>query len=173
MKKLAIIIASRNFRDEEYFETKQFLSSYEFNIETFSDRAGLTIGRFGGESEAKSILDIDERKFDGIIFVGGGGALELLDNEASYNIAQAFNEKGKMTAAICIAPVILAKAGILKGRKATVWNSDMDKSAIRILEENGAFFMDEKSIIDSNIITANGPEAIEDFCFNILTYFKE
>jgi protease I len=57
----------------------------------------------------------------------------------------------------------LAKAGVLKGKKATVWSSPMDKSPIKILTQNGAIFENLDVVVDGNIITANGPQAAEEF----------
>jgi len=62
-----------------------------------------------------------------------------------------------------ISPVILAKAGALKGKKATVWSSPLDRSPIKILEAQGAEFVDEKVVWDGNIITGNGPDAAREF----------
>ncbi|MEA3344083.1 MAG: DJ-1/PfpI family protein, partial [Patescibacteria group bacterium] len=74
----------------------------------------------------------------------------------------------KLLGAICIAPAILARAGALKGKKATVWNSAMDKSAIKILESNGAIFQPEPVVVENKIITANGSHAAEEFAETII-----
>jgi len=57
----------------------------------------------------------------------------------------------------------LAKAGVLSGKKATVWSSPMDKSAVRILEQGKAIYDKGPVTQDENIITANGPEASRKF----------
>jgi putative intracellular protease/amidase len=44
----------------------------------------------------------------------------------------------------------------------------MDKSAIKILKENKAIFKEDLAISDENIITAKGPEAINDFAKEII-----
>jgi protease I len=70
-------------------------------------------------------------------------------------------DKRKVIAAICIAPTLLAKAGLLKYKKATVWNGDRMQEAF--LKREGAIYTDEPLTIDGNIITANGPDAAEQF----------
>jgi protease I len=72
-------------------------------------------------------------------------------------------EKDKILAAICISPVILANAGVLKGKKATVWSSPLDKNPIRILKNGGAIYKDALVVVDGKIVTANGPEAAKEF----------
>ncbi|PIP23942.1 MAG: hypothetical protein COX90_02420 [Candidatus Nealsonbacteria bacterium CG_4_10_14_0_2_um_filter_38_17] len=64
---------------------------------------------------------------------------------------------------ICIAPAILAKAGVLQGKNATVWSSAMDKSAVKILKDNEAVFEDKPVVAHGKIITASGPAAAEEF----------
>ena len=169
MKKIAIIIAFKDFRDEEYFETKEVLENNGFKTKTFSNEKGIAIGKFGGEVEINQNLnDLNIKDFDAIIFIGGPGAIPLLNNIDSYNIIQKANNAKKLIAAICIAPVILAQAGILENKNATVWSSNMDKSAIKILKKNKAIFKEELTILDGNIITANGPEAINAFAEEII-----
>lgn len=171
-KKVAMIIAKKNFRDEEYFETKENLEKSGFNITTFSNKKGLAKGKLGGETFVNFDLDdLNVNNFDLLLFVGGSGALECLDNELSYKkINEAINQR-RYVSAICIAPVILAHAGILKNIKATVWSSEEDESAIDILKASGAIYGAKKSIVDKNIVTADGPDSIKEFCLNIESIF--
>jgi protease I len=106
--------------------------------------------------------------FDAVVFIGGPGALERLDNEISYKLARDTIEKGKILAAICVSPAILAKAGVLKSKKAVVWSSALDKSAVKILEDNGAIYEGESVVIDGKIITAHGPSSAQEFGEKIL-----
>ena len=170
MKKVLFIIAKENFRDEEYFIPKEILEK-EFEVKTASNtNAGnIALGFLGGEAKVDlNYEDINIDDFDAIIFVGGQGAPKNLDNEISYKIAKETIEKNKLLCAICIAPTILAKAGVLKGKKATVWHSELNKEPIKILEENGAIFVDEDVVEDGNIITANGPNSAKKFGNKIL-----
>ncbi|HNP79699.1 MAG TPA: DJ-1/PfpI family protein [Candidatus Pacearchaeota archaeon] len=174
MKKIAFIISFKDFRDEEYFETKELLENNGFEVKTFSNEKGIAIGRFGGEAIIDGTIDkIDINEFNAIIFAGGSGAIDFLDNEASYRIIKEFSNKNKLIAAICIAPVILSRAGILKGKNATVWSSNMDKSAIKILKDNNAIFKNKFVVCDNNIITGNGPEAINEFSKAIIDKLNE
>ena len=158
MKKVAIIVAFKDFRDEEYFITKEVLENKGIRTKTFSNQKGTAIGRFGGEVEIKeTINNIDIKNFDAIVFVGGSGAVEFLDNDVSYNIIR--KAKNKIIGAICIAPIILARAGVLKNKKCTVWSSNMDKSAIKTIKENGGIYKPEQVVIDGNIITGENHEA--------------
>lgn len=161
--KVSIIIASKDFRDEEYFITKEILESKEIIVKTFSDKKE-AIGKFGGEAKVDNLIEnLKVNDFDAIVFVGGSGAIELLDNDVSYNICKSSIEEGKILAAICISPVILAKSGVLKNKKATVWSSSLDKSAIKILKDNGVLYEKGPVIVDQNIITGENAESVEEF----------
>ena len=161
--KVSIIIASKDFRDEEYFITKEILESKEIIVKTFSDKKE-AIGKFGGEAKVDNLIEnLKVNDFDAIVFVGGSGAIELLDNDVSYNICTSSIEEKKILAAICISPVILAKSGVLKNKKATVWSSSLDKSAIKILKDNGVLYEKGPVIVDQNIITGENAESVEEF----------
>ncbi|HOK35530.1 MAG TPA: DJ-1/PfpI family protein [Candidatus Pacearchaeota archaeon] len=170
IKKALMVIAFKNFKDEEYFVPKEILEKGGVEVKTASTKLGTAFGVEGGEANVDFLISEKKLvdKFDAIIFVGGPGCLEDLDNENSYLLAKEAVAKNKLLAAICISPVILAKAGVLRDKKATVWTSPFDKSSIKILEENGAEFIDQKVVRDGKIITANGPVAAEEFGRKIL-----
>jgi protease I len=163
-KKVAMVVASENFRDEEYFVPKEILEKEGAEIKTVSDKTGAVRGADGGSAKADLLVqDVNPAEFDAVIFIGGPGALKHLDNEDSYKLARAAVEQEKILGAICVSPVILAKAGVLKGKKATVWSSALDKSSVKILKENGANYADEDAIVDGKIITAHGPSSAKEF----------
>ncbi len=166
--KIVFIISSEDFRDEEYFVPKEILRSKGFRVMTVSNQVGRAIGADGGEVVVrKTIDDIDIDKIDALVFIGGPGCLKHLDNEESYSLVQRANSKKKLIAAICISPVILAKAGVLEGKRATVWSKPLNKEGATILEENGVLFEDSGVVLDGNIITSKGPEFAKDFGFKI------
>ena len=172
-KKIVIIVAFRDFRDVEYFVPKEILETAGAEVKTTSNKMGKAIGADGGDVEVDLLLeDLNPVDFNTIIFIGGPGCLENLDNENSYKIARETVSQGKLLASICISPVILAKAGVLKGKKATVWSSPMDRGPVRILEENGAIYQDELVVIDGKIITGNGPGAAREFGEAIIEALK-
>ena len=163
-KKIVMIAVFRDFRDEEYFVPKEILEKAGAEVKTASNQKGTALGADGGEVEVDLLIsEINIADFDAIVFIGGPGCLENLDNENSYKVVQETVAQGKILASICISAVILAKAGVLKGKKATVWSSPMDRGPVRILENNGAIYQDEPVVVDGKIITGNGPAAAREF----------
>lgn len=172
-KKVAMIIAFKDFRDEEYFVPKEILEGAGAEIKTVSNQTGEALGVDGGEAKVDLLIDnLNPADFDAIVFIGGSGCLKELDNENSYKAAKEAVSQQKVIAAICISPVILAKAGILKGKKAAVWSSSLDKSPIRTLKDNKATYQDDEVVIDGKIVTASGPSAAEKFAEAIIELLK-
>ena len=163
-KKIAMIIAFRDFRDAEYFVPKEILEKAGIEVKTASNKKGIAIGADGGDVKVDLLVsEINPAEFAAVVFIGGSGCLENLDNESSYRVAQETVSQNRVLASICISPVILAKAGVLEGRKATVWSSVMDRSSVRILKDNGTIYQDEDVVVDGKIITGNGPAAAKEF----------
>lgn len=159
-RKALFILASKDFKDEEYFVSREILESACFEIAIAGDVKGLAIGVDGGEVESEMSLDeVTVDNLDVLLFIGGPGCLRHLDNEKSYRITREAFSKGVMLAAICISPVILAKAGLLNGKEATVWTGPMDRSAVNVLEDHGAKFRDENVVVDDGVITGKGPSS--------------
>lgn len=172
-KKVVLVVAFRDFRDDEYFVPREILEKAGAEIKTASNKAGIARGTDGGEAKVDLLVsDVNPTDFSGAVFIGGPGCLKNLDNEVSYQMAKETISQNKALAAICISPVILAKAGVLRGKKATVWSSPLDKSPIRILQENGAVYQDAPVAVDDKIVTADGPAAAKEFTYAIVEILK-
>lgn len=171
--RIAMIIAFREFRDEEYFIPKKILESADFKITTVSSSLGTAIGKLGGDTEVDILLEnLKVFDYDAVLFIGGDGVRKYWDNETCYKIAREAVKNNKVLGAICIAPVILAKAGVLKGKKATVWSSPMDKSTVKILKEEGVNYQEGPVVVEEKIVTASGPSAAKDFAKSVINLVK-
>jgi len=169
-----MVPAFRNFQDEEYFITKKILEDAGVGVLTASNQMGRAVGVFGGEAPVDILVEnLRPADFDAVIFIGGGGSMEYLNNEKSYKVARDTVSENKILAAICISPVILAKAGVLKGKKATVWCSPFERFPIEALERGGAIYKEEPVVSDGKIITADGPEAAAEFGRAIITVLSK
>lgn len=167
-----IIIAHRGFQDHEFGGTLKGLRGSSYEVRVASTEMGMCVGKFGSEVEATITLkDVKIDDYDRVAFIGGPGARELMDNSDVHRIARETIAAGKVLGAICIAPTILAKAGVLKGKKATVWNEDHQIDII--LTENGATYTGESVTVDGLIVTGNGPEAAEEFGEKFAAYLTE
>jgi len=163
-KNIAMVIAFREFRDIEYFIPRDVLAGAGARITTVSSQKGLAIGTEGGEVRINlTAQEIQTENYDAMVFIGGPGMGKKINDENFQRIAKEAVAKGKVLGAICVAPALLAKASVLQGKKATVWSSPLDKSAVRILTEEGAQYLSEEVVIDGKLITASGPFAAKKF----------
>lgn len=159
-----MFVAQRDFNEEEYLVPKEILEQNDILVDTFASQQGEA--QSTGETKIiieKTIDDFFPREYEALILVGGGGALVYLDNEIVLRKVREILEQGKLLGAICIAPTILAKAGILQGKKATAWTNQTDKKSIEVLQKGGAQYIEEAVVIDGQIITAAGPWAAREF----------
>jgi protease I len=158
-KKVLMVIAKNKFRDEEYLEPRKALEEAGAVITVASSSLNTSEGLLGLKVKPDVLIgNVKEEDFDGIVFIGGGGAAEYFDNPVAHKLAQGFFEHGKLTSAICIAPATLANAGVLKGKKATSFPSS--EAALRT---HGAIVMKQDVVSDGIIITAVGPQAAKKF----------
>lgn len=103
--------------------------------------------------------------YDMIILPGGPGTPNYLKNDDLCKLLVEFDKKKKWIAAICAAPTVLGKLGILKGKKATCY-----PGLENALE--GCEHVDQRVVKSDNIITGKGPGVAMEFALEILTIFK-
>jgi len=158
-KTAALIVGGENFHDRELFETMRVLGSAGVQTIIASSRTGVIRGMLGGVAEARILLNqlrVDD--YDAIVFIGGLGAREYFDNPLALDIARSAAAKGKVLAAISIAPTILANAGVLRGVRATSFVSEQ-----AVLQQAGATYTGAPVERDRQIITAASPIAVAQF----------
>lgn len=158
-----LVIAKNGFQDHELQGTRQGLLDAGLDVVLASAEQGPCTGKFGSTEQASIALrDVNVTDYDRIAFIGGPGAAALAENSDALRIARETVAAKKPLGAICIAPTILASAGVLKGKKATVW-VDEEKSQATVLQNAGALYTGDAVTFDGLIITGNGPEAAEEF----------
>jgi hypothetical protein len=106
--------------------------------------AGTAVGHDGMKVQAElSTSEITPDQFDAIVVVGGSGAITyLMDNEALRNLIVSAARSGKVVAGICMAPAVLAHAGVLRNMKATCYP---DRRIVSVLTMNGVDYSERAS----------------------------
>jgi len=162
MPSALIVIAQQGYQDKEFEGTRLGLSGADFEVIISSKEEGECQGSLGGSKTATiAMRDVNVNDYDRIAFVGGPGAGALSGDGDALRIAHETVRANIPLGAICIAPLILAKAKVLEGRKATVWDSEGEQQGI--LEQYGATYTGDSVTVDGLIVTANGPAAAEEF----------
>jgi protease I len=105
-------------------------------------------------------------EYDALVVVGGAGSpLHLWPDVALQKLARDMHEAGKVVAAICLSSVVLARAGVLKDKEATVFET---KDSVRELEQANAKYVNQDVVDSGTVVTANGPDAAGAFAQRIM-----
>lgn len=160
-KKILYVIAQRNFRDEEFSVPKQMLEKQGAKITVASETTEEARGMLGLRVRPNiSVREANPNNFDALVIAGGSGSPKLADLPEVLSLVRRFNSQNKLVAAICMAPYILAKAGILKEKTVTTFPEDF---VLTELKRAGAIYDSKPVVVDSNIITADGPQSAREF----------
>jgi protease I len=172
--KILMVIAQDRFQDDEYAISRQLYESLGAKVTVASKTKGTCTGLAKTKVESDLALkDVNVDDYDGVVFIGGPGAETLFKDEEAFAIARATKDQEKVLGAICLAPVILANAGVLQGVEATVWQSSTYHESVKMLEQGGAIFAKDKSVkVSGNIITANGPQVAQSFAEKVAALLK-
>lgn len=158
-KKILMVIAPDGFRDEEFLEPKQVFESANAEVTVASKGVKVAKGKLGASAYVDiDISDVDALKYDAVVFIGGPGASVYFDDPAVHKIAKDAYSADKVVAAICIAPSILANAGVLKEHKATCFESESENVNVKSKGYTG-----NPVTVDGKIVTGNGPGAAKKF----------
>ncbi|MFA5931428.1 MAG: DJ-1/PfpI family protein [archaeon] len=166
--KVVFIVPKNNFRDQELFIPKVLIANKGIECVIASKYVSSLKGMTGTIVESTLALSKVDNSFDAIIFIGGEGAREYFEDAEALALAKKYFEMNRVVAAICIAPSILANAGILNGKKAVCFASEMSN-----LTSKGAICPGGPIMVDGKIITAAGPLVAKQFGEEIVKALKK
>ncbi|MBL8914558.1 MAG: DJ-1/PfpI family protein [Archangium sp.] len=160
-----MVIAPQDFRDEELRVPKTAFELAGRRVTVASTRVGVCVSIAGRTIEVSLALpDTRCEDYAAVVFVGGAGATCLFDDPHAHRIARELYAQGALVTAICIAPTILARAGLLQEVEATAFPSEREE-----LAQAGAKFIEAPVVTAGRVITADGPAASEAFAARILS----
>ncbi len=162
----ALILLAPGFEDLEAITTVDILRRADIDLTVANLHDDWTTGARGTAVIADTRLTlIDEnRTFDAIILPGGQpGANNLAADKRVIARLQEQSQAGRLIAAICAAPKVLAAAGLLKGRRITHF-----PGALTAAETAGVEVVDEPVVVDGNVVTGRGPGTALDFALAVV-----
>ena len=110
---------------------------------------------------------LDWDSYDMLVLPGGiPGTPNLRACAPLMEEVRRFHREGKMVAAICAAPSILAELGLLRGVRSTC-----NPSVEKILIENGADLVKEDAVTTGNIITSRAMGTAVPFALAIMEHY--
>jgi protease I len=102
-----------------------------------------------GVESALTFDDVKVEEYDAVLVLGGRAPEYLRDDEKVLEIVRAFDRAEKWVFAICHGVQVLAAAGLLRGKRVTCY-----KHVKRDAEQSGGIFVNEQTVRDGRIVTA-------------------
>jgi protease I len=151
------VVPQTQFREEEAFEPQRILEKEGARVVVASTAARTCRGIRDGVLEAVvAIEEANGEDYDAVVLAGGSSVPTLFwKDKKLQKLVSGMAEAGKIVAAISLSTVVLAKASLLEGRKATVY---FLPEALDELKNGGATYVEKRVIVDGNIVMAEGPK---------------
>ncbi|MEA3493807.1 MAG: DJ-1/PfpI family protein [Candidatus Margulisiibacteriota bacterium] len=163
-KKILMVIAPKNFHYGEFAKPKAKFEAQGIKVTVASSTDKTAVGMYG--KKVKPDINIKNAKaadYDAVVFVGGTGSTVYKNDLNALSLVIEAKKNKKVIGAICLAPVILAKADIVDGKRTTV--SSLGK---HLMKKAGAICTGNKVEVDGLIVTGSGPDAAEEFAETIV-----
>ena len=160
---------AEGFEETEALAPLDLLRRAELEVTTVGV-GGRTITGAHGICVAADVTDTEldlSSEIDAVILPGGmPGTLNLDACPTVHTAIDTANEKGAIIAAICAAPMILGKKGVLEGKEAICYPGFE-------AQLKGATLSDKKVVRDGKIITAKGMGVAIDFGLELVATLKD
>jgi len=165
MSKVAVLLAS-GFEEIEALTVVDVLRRADVTCHMVSILDHTEVeGAHGISVLADKVFDEFMLDYDMIVLPGGmPGAANLKADERVLTLVQQFaQESTKYIGAICAAPIVLAEAGIVAGKRLTSYPAS---EYVELFTE--ANYLDELVVVDDNIITSRGPATSLLFAYTLV-----
>ena len=166
MKKISVFLAE-GFEEIEALSVVDICRRGQIDVKTVSVTGHKQVmGAHGIAVHADEVFEnIAFGEMDGIVLPGGmPGTLHLGEHAGVVEQVKTFAAEGKLTAAICAAPSVLAKAGVLDGKTATVYPG---------CEVDADVTWNSKSVVrEGHLITGKGPGVAALFALALVEYLQ-
>ncbi len=152
LKPVAVFIPNYFFRDDEYQVITSVLERAKIPFVVVGNDTTAAQGIDGLLVKPSALLnEITPADFSAIVLTSGSGLFAYWKDTVLLNRCESFAREGRIVAAVELGPLILARAGVLRNKSATVFP---DFYCIQVLKENGARYRFGGVVRDGNIITA-------------------
>lgn len=174
-RKILMVIAPDQFRDEELLVPRKAFTNEGWQVDTVSTQTGNIKGMLGAVEAVTLDLthaesEANAQAYDAVVIVGGMGSPEYLwNNQPLHGILKTLDQQKRVIAAICLSGAVLANAGLLTGKRATVWEMPESLAAFKA---HGVQYTGKAVTEDERFITANGPDAAVDFAQAVIEKVK-
>ncbi|HEM3335567.1 TPA: DJ-1/PfpI family protein [Streptococcus suis] len=164
MTRVAVVLAD-GFEEIEALAPVDVFRRAHFDCQIVGLDSHEVEGSHGIRVQTDQVFDGDLSSFELIVLPGGmPGSVHLRDSESLITELQRAVASGKSVAAICAAPIVLDKAGLLDSRHYTCFpGKEKDIPSGILLEED--------VVVDGPIITSRGAGTSLDFAYKLVDLF--
>ncbi len=164
---MIIVLLADGFEEIEALTPVDMLRRAGLDVRTVGIAGVSVTGAHGIKVNCDSTIEeIDLQKVDMAVFPGGmPGATNLDASPFTDKVIEAINKNGGRLAAICAAPLVFGRRGLLEGRMATCYPGFEN-------ELIGAVISDDSVVTDGNITTAKGMGVALDFAEELISLIK-
>lgn len=167
-KKIAVLVENM-YEDQELWYPAIRLREAGADVMLVGPRMETFHSKHGYPAEADAAADaVNAHDFDALIIPGGYSPDHMRRHPAMVNLVKEMADAGKVVAAICHGPWMLASADVVRGRHVTCFFSIKDD-----IIHAGGRYEDCKVVRDGNIITSRMPADLPDFCRTIIEAVSE
>ncbi|MDQ2085627.1 DJ-1/PfpI family protein [Herbivorax sp. ANBcel31] len=164
----AYIFLAEGFEEIEAVTVIDTLRRAEIDIKTVSMSESLEV-KGSRDVILKADILFDENAFEDaqILILPGGmpGTKNLAESSKLADVLKSHAKGDKYIAAICAAPMVLGKLGLLSGKEATCYPSF--ESYL-----DGAKIKEDRVVVDGNFITSKGPGTALEFSLKLVEILK-
>jgi 4-methyl-5(b-hydroxyethyl)-thiazole monophosphate biosynthesis len=145
----ALLLLAEGFEEIEAVTIIDVLRRAEVGVTTASLAGKHVRGSHDIAIESDVLLDsVKVEHFDALVLPGGPAAKTLREEPRVLEVIKRAVAAGKLVAAVCAGPTALEAAGVLAGKRATVYPGN---------ELPSAHYVEEAVVEDGNIVTSRGP----------------
>lgn len=167
-----LIFLENGFEDSEFIYPYYRFQEEGYKMDIVAPKANQTYTGEHGVTFTSEISpdQVNLEDYEAVVIPGGRGPDKMRVNKGLVDIVRDANSRGMVIAAVCHAPQVLIEADIVRGKTATSWPSVRTD-----LKNAGANVVDKSSVVDGNLVTAQWPDDLPDFCratINLLSKMK-
>lgn len=162
-KRIAVMV-EKLYDDREFWYPYLRMKEAGAEVTVVGSGKGPYAGKAGIEAtEDVSADKVNGADFDAVIIPGGYSPDHMRRTPAMVEFVRQAGQAGRVVAAVCHGPWMLASAGLCKGRTVTGFFSIKDD-----LINAGAEYVDKEVVNDRGIITSRNPNDLPAFCRTII-----
>ena len=168
---MVYVLLAEGFEEIEALAPVDLLRRVDVDVATVSLTRDLTVLGGHGISVVADIAfeQVDFDALELLVVPGGlGGVGTIADTPAAMELIHRVWEAGKMIAAICAAPKLLAKLGIINGLSVVCHPSVNDE----IISAGGNLLIDKQAARDGNLITGKAAGSSIEFALELVAVMR-